>query len=104
MTDTTPGAGKLPPFGLPSDTGGKDFGVFLPMANGGWVLSSTAPRLGGSSEDNTQVALLAEEIGLDFIMSMAKWRGYGGVTEHWRYSLDSQMLMAALATQTRHVK
>jgi pyrimidine oxygenase len=104
MTNTALGAGELPPFGLPSDTGGKDFGVFLPMANGGWILSSSAPRLDGSYEYNRKVALLAEEIGLDFIMSMAKWRGYGGVTEHWRYSLDSQILMAALATQTRRVK
>jgi pyrimidine oxygenase len=104
MTETSGQAGKLPPFGLPSDTGGLDLGVFLPMANGGWILSSNAPRLDGSYEYNRKVALLAEEIGLDFIMSMAKWRGYGGVTEHWRYSLDSQILMAALAAQTRRVK
>jgi len=91
-------------FGLPSDTAGKDFGVFLPMANGGWILSSNAPRLDGSYEYNRQAALLAEEVGLDFIMSMAKWRGYGGVTEHWRYSLDSQILMAALAAVTKRVK
>ena len=91
-------------FGLPSDRGGKDLGVFLPMANGGWILSSTAPKLDGSFDYNRKVALLAEETGLDFIMSMAKWRGYGGVTEHWRYSLDSQMLMSALAALTKRVK
>ena len=104
MTDIPREAGQLPPFGLPSDRGGIDLGVFLPMANGGWILSSNAPRLDGSYEYNRKVALLAEEIGLDFIMSMAKWRGYGGVTEHWRYSLDSQILMSALAAQTRRVK
>ncbi len=91
-------------FGLPSDRGGKDLGVFLPIANGGWILSSTAPKLDGSYDYNRRVALLADRIGLDFIMSMAKWRGYGGVTEHWRYALDSQMLMAALAAETRRVK
>lgn len=91
-------------FGLPSDGGGKDFGVFLPIANGGWILSSTAPRIDGSWDYNRNTAVLAEEHGLDFIMSMAKWRGYGGLTEHWRYSLDSQILMAALAAVTRRVK
>lgn len=96
--------GGLTAFGLPSDRGGKDLGVFLPMANGGWILSSTAPPLDGSYEYNRQVALLAEETGLDFVMSMAKWRGFGGVTEHWRRSLDAQILMAALAAQTRRVK
>jgi pyrimidine oxygenase len=74
------------------------------MANGGWILSSNKPVLDGSYAYNRDVAVLAESIGLDFIMAMAKWRGYGGVTEHWRYSLESQMLMAALATQTQKVK
>ncbi|MFT4198400.1 MAG: LLM class flavin-dependent oxidoreductase [Pseudoxanthomonas sp.] len=91
-------------FGLPSDRGGKDLGVFMPMANGGWIISSNTPVLDGSYGYNRQVAELAEEVGLDFIMAMAKWRGYGGVTEHWRYSLESQMLMASLATVTRRVK
>jgi pyrimidine oxygenase len=91
-------------FGMPSDRGGKDLGVFLPMANGGWILSTNAPVLDGSYEYNRKTAILAEEIGLDFIMSMAKWRGYGGVTEQWRYALDSQMLMAALAAVTKRVK
>ncbi len=37
------------PFGIPSDGGGKDFGVFLPVANGGWILSRNAPELVSSS-------------------------------------------------------
>ena len=94
----------VPGFGLPSDSGGKDLGIFLPMANGGWILSSTAPKLDGSYDYNLKVALLAEAAGLDFIMSMAKWRGYGGVTQHWRSALDSQILMAALAAVTKRVK
>lgn len=92
------------PFGLPSDNGGKDFGLFLPMANGGWILSSAAPTLDGSYAYNRDATLLAERHGLDFVMSMAKWRGYGGKTEHWRNSLDSQILMAALAAVTERVK
>ena len=91
-------------FGLPSDTGGKDFGVFLPMANGGWMLSSTTPRIDGSYASNREIALLTEELGLDFVMSMAKWKGYGGSTQHWKYALDSQILMAALAEATSRVK
>jgi pyrimidine oxygenase len=91
-------------FGLPSDHGGKDLGIFLPMANGGWILSTTAPKLDGSYAYNRNVALLAEDSGFDFIMSMAKWRGYGGITQHWRSALDSQILMAALAAITRRVR
>lgn len=95
---------KLPRSPLPSDRGGKDLGLFLPIANGGWILSASAPKLDGSYAYNRRVAQLADEHGYDFIMSMAKWRGYGGATEHWRYSLDSQIMMAGLAEVTRHVK
>ncbi len=91
-------------FGLPSDRGGKDLGIFMPVANGGWILSSTTPTIDGSYEHNRRIALLAEEIGLDFIMSMAKFRGYGGATDHWRTSLDSLVLMSALAAQTNRIK
>jgi pyrimidine oxygenase len=53
------------PFGIPSDTGGKDLGVFMPMANGGWILSKNKPTLDGSYAYNRKVALLAEEAGLE---------------------------------------
>ena len=98
------GAVRSPDFGLPSDRGGKDLGVFLPIANGGWILSTNSPIKDASFDYNRDIAILAEETGLDFIMSMAKWRGYGGVTEQWRHALDSQMLMAALAAVTKRVK
>lgn len=99
MTDVTPAA-----FGLPSDTGGKDIGVFMPIANGGWIMSKNAPRLDGSYAYNRQVAQLADRIGFDFIMSMAKFRGYGGETRHWEDTLDATATMAALADATSRVK
>ncbi len=98
---------SLPPptaFGLPSDAGGKDLGVFMPMANGGWILSSNAPPLDGSYAYNRQVAVAAEAAGLDFIMAMAKFKGYGGKIRHWESTLDSVLMMAALAEVTSKVK
>lgn len=91
-------------FGLPSDTGGRDLGIFMPMANGGWIMSKNSPRLDGSYAYNLECARLAEDIGLDFIMAMAKYRGYGGEIEQWRYTLDSPMMMAGLAQATSRVK
>ena len=101
MTDGVP---RSTAFGLSSDTGGRDLGIFMPMANGGWILSKNAPRLDGSYDYNLEAAKIADEIGLDFIMAMAKYRGYGGETEHWRHTLDSPMMMAALAQATSKVK
>ncbi len=82
----------------------KDFGVFLPVANGGWIVSGTTPRIDGLYPQNRAAAVLADEIGLDFIMSMAKFRGFGGATDHWGTVLESVTLMAGLAEATKRVK
>jgi pyrimidine oxygenase len=82
----------------------KEFGVFLPVANGGWIVSTATPRLDGGWSQNRDAALLAEEQGLDFVMAMGKWRGFGGVTDHWGTSLEPLTMIAAIAALTRRVK
>jgi pyrimidine oxygenase len=68
------------------------------------MLSTTAPHPQASYAWNKRAALHAESIGLDFIMSMAKWRGFGGTTDHWGRSLESMTMMSALAEATTRVK
>ena len=99
MSDMTP-----TPFGLPSDTGGKDLGVFLPIANGGWILSKNKPQIDASYAYCRDAAVLTEKHGLDFAMAMAKYRGFGGETEHWDYQLDSYLTIAGVAEATNRVK
>jgi pyrimidine oxygenase len=82
----------------------KDYGIFLPIGNGGWMLSTTAPHPEATYAWNRRAAIHAENIGLDFIMSMAKWRGFGGTTDHWGRSLESMTMMSALAEATSRVK
>ena len=81
-----------------------EFGVFLPVANGGWIVSRNTPPLDGGWAQNRDAALLAEQEGLDFVMSMGKWRGFGGVTDHWGTSLESVTMMAGIAALTKRVK
>ena len=82
----------------------KAFGVFLPVANGGWIVSKTTPHLDGLWPQNLQAAMTAEAAGLDFVMSMGKWRGFGGETDHWGTSLESVTMMAAVAQATSRIK
>src|SRR5215472_14594961 len=87
-----------------SEPGRREFGVFLPVANGGWIISSTTPPLDGLWKQNLAAAVTADEVGMDFVMSMGKWRGFGGATNHWGVQLESVTLMSALATVTSRVK
>ena len=85
-------------------TGPKEYGVFLPVANGGWIVSRNTPPLDGGWVQNRDAALVAEEHGFDFVMAMGKWRGFGGATDHWGTSLEAVTMMAGIAAVTRHVK
>src|SRR5580658_5912099 len=81
-----------------------EFGVFLPVANGGWIVSSTTPPLDGLWKQNLAAAVAADEVGMDFVMSMGKWRGFGGVTNHWGVQMESLTMMAGIAAATKKVK
>jgi pyrimidine oxygenase len=82
----------------------KEFGVFLPVANGGWIVSKNSPPLADLWTQNRTAAVIADNVGMDFVMSMGKWRGFGGETDHWGSSLESATMMAGIAEATRNVK
>jgi pyrimidine oxygenase len=81
-----------------------EFGVFLPVANGGWIISSTTPPLDGLWKQNLAASVTADEVGMDFVMSMGKWRGFGGETNHWGVQMESLTMMAGIAQATKRVK
>ncbi|HUC17964.1 MAG TPA: LLM class flavin-dependent oxidoreductase, partial [Acetobacteraceae bacterium] len=82
-----------------------DLGIFLPNAKGGAIMADAAPpQYMPSWELNRLNAVIAEAAGFDFLLSMVKWRGFGGVTNHWDYSLESFTLMAALAAATTRIQ
>ncbi|GMM95062.1 MULTISPECIES: LLM class flavin-dependent oxidoreductase [Microbacterium] len=83
---------------------GTEYGLFLPNAAGGWLISDTAPYPPADYDYNKRVARLGEQIGLDFVMAMAKWRGFGGATDHWGETIESVTMMAGIAEATERVK
>jgi len=80
------------------------YGVFLPTANNGWLISNTAPQYKPTWELEKRIALEAEAAGMDFAIAMVKLHGYGGQTEFWDYSLDSFTLIAGLAAVTERLQ
>ncbi|WP_127781716.1 LLM class flavin-dependent oxidoreductase [Rhodococcus sp. X156] len=81
-----------------------EYGVFLPISNGGWIVSDTTPPIEATYDYNKQAAVAADRLGFDFVMSQGKWRGYGGRTDHWGRTLESMTMMAGLAEATERVK
>jgi len=81
-----------------------DLGVFIPIGNNGWLISTTSPQYKPSFELNRDVVQLAEKYDFEFALSMIKYRGFGGQSEFWDYNLESFTLMAGLAAVTERIK
>jgi pyrimidine oxygenase len=81
-----------------------EVGVFIPIGNNGWLISTTSPQYMPSFALNKTVTLLAEQYGLDFVLSMIKLRGFGGASEFWDHNLESFTLMAGLAAVTSRIR
>jgi pyrimidine oxygenase len=81
-----------------------DIGVFIPIGNNGWLISTTSPQYMPTFRLNREIVQKAERYGLDFALSMIKLRGFGGVSEFWDHNLESFTLMAGLAAVTERIK
>jgi pyrimidine oxygenase len=79
-------------------------GVFLPIGNNGWLISSTSPQYKPSFALSRDVTLKAETFGFDFALSMIKLRGFGGPSRYWDFNHESFTLMAGLAAVTSRIK
>jgi pyrimidine oxygenase len=81
-----------------------DIGVFIPIGNNGWLISTTSPQYKPSFALNREVVQKAESYGFEFALSMIKLRGFGGDSEFWDHNLESFTLMSGLAAVTSKIK
>jgi pyrimidine oxygenase len=79
-------------------------GVFIPIGNNGWLISTTSPQYKPSFDLNAQIVQRAEAYGFDFALSMIKLHGFGGPSQFWDYNLESFTLMAGLAAVTSRIQ
>lgn len=79
------------------------FGIFLPNGSNGYIPSAGSPQYLPSFQHNLRISLEAERQGLDFVLSMMKYRGFGGETGYWDSCLESFTLMAGIAAATKSI-
>ena len=79
------------------------FGVFLPNGSNGYIPSTTSPRYLPTWQHNLDITIEAERQGLDFVLSMMKFRGFGGSSGYWDACLESFTLMSGLAAATTRI-
>ena len=79
-------------------------GVFIPIGNNGWLISTTSPQYMPTFDLNRTIVEKAERFGFDFALSMIKLHGFGGPSQFWDHNLESFTLMAGLAAVTTRIK
>ena len=81
-----------------------DIGVFLPNGRNGYMISKASKQFDPTFRQHVEIIDKLDRYGMEFGLSMVKFRGFGGETGYWDAALESFTLTAALASATRNVK
>lgn len=86
-------------------TGGNAFklGLFGANADGGLAVTTVPERWAARWPDILAVTRLADAAGLDFFLPIARWKGFGGITNARHHSFETLTLAAALAAATSEI-
>src|SRR6201987_2146111 len=57
-------------------------GLFGPNCSSGRAVTRVPERWSGSWPDNLRLARMADEAGIDFLLPIARWKGYGGDNDY----------------------
>jgi dimethylsulfone monooxygenase len=78
-------------------------GLFAINCSGGQSVTKVPERWDASWEHNLQVTQMAEQVGLEFIVPIARWRGYGGPTNFQGTSLETMSWACGLLAHTEKI-
>ncbi len=78
-------------------------GVFSLNADGGLTLTKVPERWTASWPDIVAAAQIADQAGLDFLLPIARWKGYEGETNSRQHSYETFTFAAALAGVTERI-
>ncbi len=75
-------------------------GIFAPNCSSGLAVTKVAERWDASWTGNLELARQADAAGIEFILPIARWRGYGGETNFEGSTLETITWASGLLAQT----
>src|SRR5215467_10378574 len=78
-------------------------GLFGPNCSSGRAVTTVPERWSGSWPDNLRLAQIADAAGIDFMLPIARWKGYGGETDFHGSSLETITWAVGLLGATRRI-
>ena len=78
-------------------------GLFGSNCSSGRAVTKVPERWSGSWPDNLRLARMADEAGIDFLLPIGRWKGYGGETDYQGATLETITWAAGLLASTRRI-
>ena len=78
-------------------------GLFGANCSSGRAVTKVAERWSGSWPENVSLARMADEAGIDFLLPIARWKGYGGDTDYQGATFETVTWACGLLALTRRI-
>jgi len=78
-------------------------GLFGANCSSGRAVTLVPERWTGNWEDNLQLARMADDAGIEFMLPVGRWKGYGGDTDYMGTTLETITWATGLLAQTKRL-
>jgi dimethylsulfone monooxygenase len=78
-------------------------GYFGQNCSSGRYITLAKERWSASWDDNLRASQLADEAGMDFLLPIGRWKGYGGATDYAGTSFETITWATGLLQATKHI-
>jgi FMNH2-dependent dimethyl sulfone monooxygenase len=78
-------------------------GLFGMNCSGGLAVTTVPERWDASWENNQRLAQMADSAGVEFMLPLGRWKGYGGVTDHNGSNFETLTWASGILASTRYI-
>ncbi len=78
-------------------------GFFGANCSSGRYVTKVPERWSGSWDDNLRLARMADDAGIDFLLPIARWKGYGGEIDYQGAAYETLTWASALLASTKRI-
>ena len=78
-------------------------GLFGANCSSGRYVTKVPERWSGSWDDNALLAQMADRAGIDFLLPIGRWKGYGGDTDYQGATLETVTWACGLLAKTERL-
>ena len=78
-------------------------GLFGANCSSGRAVTKVPERWSGTWPDNLKLARMADDAGIDFLLPIGRWKGYGGDTGYQEATLETVTWACGLLSATRRI-